>query len=192
MPNFYGILFGRSGDDGWSEVYPIIGDDYAAAALTLGAIRLARLAMMCVDAQYTADRLSNVDIKGDSFSTGQDYPQLGSFTATPAPATYNPVMAVRLKITAGTMKRGSRWVRAIPNNCISANGFYLPTAPFVTAIDALITILKSSTSIATRIKGAVVPPFFTFTPVTDAVVMGLEKRDIGRPFDLPRGRRVVA
>lgn len=192
MPNFFGILFGRQGDDGWSEVYPITASDYAGANLTLGALRLARLAMMCADATLTADRLSDVDIKGDSYATGQEYPQLGTFTATPTPDTYNPVMALRIKLFAGTLKRGNRWARAIPNNCVSANGFYLPTSPFLTALSAYTTILQSSTSIATRIKAAVAPPFYTFTPITAATPQTLEKRDIGRPFGLPRGRRIVA
>lgn len=192
MPNYIGILFGRSGDDGWSEVYPITAADYTSAALVLTAVRTARVDMMCPDASLIGDRLSDTDIKGDSFDTGTSYPIPGTFTATPAPTTFNPALAVRVKVSAGTLRRGSRWVRAIPNNCVSSTGVYVPTSAFATIMDAYLNELKSGTCIATRNKGAISPPFFTFSPVTATSVQGLEKRNIGRPFALPRGRREIA
>lgn len=189
MPRYFGILFGSQGKYGWSEVYPIVATDYNNCATILATIYGVRLPLMATDASLIGARISDTDVKGDSFPSGLTFPAPGTNLAT---VTYNPQLALRLLFSAGALHRGSRWLRAIPDTQVSASGGYVPTAPWVILLGNYILALETSVSIATKIKGAVAPPFYTFTPITGSSLGGFERRSIGRPFGQPRGRRLVA
>jgi hypothetical protein len=142
---------------------------------------------------FNGARLSNVDVKGDSIPLPSILiPDAGTFGALPGDATYDQPLALRIAVKAGTLKRGMRWLRALPKSQISAAGDYSPTAPFTAALNTYLSDLENLCSIATKIKGAIAPPFYTFTVITSAIQAGAEPRKIGRPFGQPRGRRQVA
>jgi hypothetical protein len=190
--NALGILFFQQADFGWSEVYPLIVSDYAGAATKLAQINTDRLAMLLSDVTLIGSRISDTDVKGDSYPTGLTVPTHGTYTAVAGEETFQPTYALRVALFAGTLKRGSRFVRCVPSGAITMQGFYTPEAAWDTALDTWLAYLIGNVSIATRIKGAVAPPFFTFTAITATAIRDMEKRACGRPFGLSRGRRVIA
>lgn len=189
--NAMGILFFQAGATGWSEVYPMNVASYAAAATDLAGIATDRLALLVSDASLIGSRISDSDVKGDSYPTGI-VPTVGTFATTPTDGTYYEGIALQNKVFGSTTKRSTRYLHALPKSQINSFGAYLPTAPFTTAYNTWVAKMIANVSIATKIKTAIVPPFYTFTPITAITEEGAVKRAIGRPFDLPRGRRLIA
>lgn len=177
---------------GWSETYFMTSASYADAATALASIAAKRIATLSSDCELVGGLISDTDVKGDSYPTGLIFPTVGTWAVFGTDPTSNIVLAMRVKFFGGTTKRGSRWVHGIPKSQISAGGFYTPTGPFITALSAYLDQVEGSCSIGTRIKGAVAPPFYALTAYTAYTEEGVEKRNIGRPFGLYRGRRLIA
>jgi hypothetical protein len=176
---------------GWSEVYPINAPSYAAAATIMQALAGFRMACACTDVTLMGTLLSDTAVKGDSYPMGVSLPQPGTgFSPT---STGQISLALRLQITGGVLKRSARFVRALPTFLIGAGGSYTPVSAFTTALNTFLAYLIANVSIATKIHGAVSPPFYSFTAITGAtLVAALEARKIGRPFGLHRGRLLIA
>jgi hypothetical protein len=196
---YFGILF-YSGPTlgsartapGWSEVYPISAADDTSAGNALITIAGDRLAMLTPDVLRTGVRLSNTDVKGDSIPVAISYGAPGTYTPISAPTCYNLDMALRLKILAGSLKRSARFIHAVPTDCVNSIGEFSGSATWFTVLNTYLGHLGSLVSIATKIPGALTPPFYTFTQITAEFYVGLERRAIGRPFGLRPGRRLVA
>lgn len=192
MARYVCTLFANFASSGWSEVYPVVAASPSAAATVLDSLVTLRAALSVSDVSFVGARISDTDIKNDSWPTGVSTPFLGTFAVAPADLTYNPQIAVRLLSFGGGLVRGSRWLRGVPKSQLNAEGGYAPTSPWLTALAAYTAYLIANVSIATKIKGAVAPPFYTFTAITAVTSKGSEKRNIGRPFGLSRGRRLIA
>ena len=198
MARIFGILFlkgpaiGLLEQPGWSEVYGFNVADYTAAVTALGNLANARQATLAPDCSIIGARISDSDVKGDSFPTGITFPSVGTYNPGGAMTTYNPQMALRFLWNAGPTKRGSRFLRCIPKDSVSASGLFTPVAGFSTVLLTYLGLVESEVSMATKIPGAVAPPFYTFTAYTGFTEFNMEKRAIGRPFGLSRGRRLVA
>jgi hypothetical protein len=192
MPNYAVYLFGEVQGNGWSESYPMVASTAAAAAVTLSSILDARKAMMLPDAAFTGGRISDTDIKNDSWPLGITFPVVGTYTATGITTTYNPQIALREIAYAGGLRRGSRWIRALPEDQLNASGAYTPTGPWATLLFDLNNLIIANVSIATKLKGAIVPPFYLYSTITAIDTKRAEARAIGRPFGLRRGRRLIA
>jgi hypothetical protein len=192
-PNRYVCtLFFNAYQSGWSETYFIGSDSYQDAATAIEAIATARRAMLVNDVELEAIRVSDTDVKGDSWPVISAFPVPGTYGATPALLSSNLGLALRLKIFGGPLKRAARFVRAIPSDCLGPGAEFNPTAAFNTALTNWMSLVEVSCNIGTRIKNAVSSPFYLFTAITGYETAGLEKRNIGRPFGLTRGRRQIA
>lgn len=191
--NAFGTLFFNFSATGGSEVYPMVVADYAAALVKLNQIIVNRLATLVSDVELLYARISDSDVKGDSYPTGISFPQPGTFAVAPADNTYNDALALRVQFNAAVTQRGQRWIRFLPKSQVSNVGVYTPTGPFTAALATHLDYVKNNCSAAHRIPGAIVPPFYTFTPYTGYTITGdLTGRKIGRPFGERRGRRLVA
>lgn len=191
MPVYIGTLFFKSGNYGWSENYGFSTPTAAAAAGNLGVIYLERLGMMVSDCSIIGGRVSDVDIKGDSYPVGLTFPAPGSFAVVPADKTAQSENCVRVLFNAGPTKRGNRYVHGIPASQYTAT-FFTPTTPWLALLNAYITQLESICGTLTKIHGAVTPPFYDWTQYTGATDFGGDFKKVGRPFGQPRGRRAVA
>lgn len=189
---FMGTLFFNVYQFGFSETYPIEDTDYASAAAKLLAIKNDRLALAVNDVELVGARLSDTDTKNDSYPLGWSFPQAGTFATTPTDLTYNAEVALRIRIFGGALKRSHRFLHAVPKSQVNADGFKALTGPFATALTTWLGAIEADVSIATKLKGVVVPPFYVYTAITGTEVDDMEGRKIGRPFDLPRGRRLIA
>jgi hypothetical protein len=189
---FYsGAAFAPEGAPGWSETFIIQAPDYTTAAADLSAISTQRLATLAPDVSLIGSRLSDTDVKGDSFPTGIAVGP-GTYNPGGAMTSYNPDLALRVQFFGGTLKRSNRFWHAIPKDSVNASGGYGPVAGFITAMNTLNNQVQISAGIGTKIKGAVVPPFYAFTAITAFQIKGLEKHAIGSPFGRRRGRRLIA
>jgi hypothetical protein len=186
---FYNF-FGDSAQSacGWSEVYPMEVSDYATADSQLNSIITARLPTLPITCAIVGALISDSDVKGDSYPSTGTYPTNGGVTGAAGPTTF----VLRWKFFAGTLKRATRFVRLIPSSEIASGGGYLPTLGFGISIQNWATLVTGFCSCATRIHGAVTPPFYTFTAYTADRFIRAETKKIGRPFFLPVGRRLIA
>lgn len=191
MPAFlpFGIMFYRVEDQGWAEVYPLLSTDYATAVADLDTINTARLALANVDCTVTGVRVSDTSVRGDSYPVALAT-QAGTFGGTPdtsAPCyeTY------KVKLWAGATNRSHRFLRAVPSE-LMIGGVINRNIAYNTALDAWEVLLRSKVAIASKIKDAVAAPFYTFHAITNTQDVGQAKRNVGRPFDLPVGRRLIA
>jgi hypothetical protein len=194
MPLYFGILKFNCASQaaGWSEVYPLNAASYSVAAANLGAIATARLGMLYSDVSLVGGLLSDTALKGDSFPTGIGFPQAGTYTSM-STGTGLITLALRCEAYASFLKRGARFLRGLPNGLVGAGGVYTPITLWSTAFAAYATLVTNYVSIATKIRGAVSPPFYTFESITSFVLISqLESRKVGRPFGLHRGRVLIA
>lgn len=189
--NLFGILFFQYLDFGWSEVYPITASDYPTGLAVLLAVKNTRLAILDSTVSLIAARVSSVDVKGDSYPISWSFPQVGTFSS--GAGTANLDLAIRIKFFAGVLKRSNRFLHGLPLSQVAAGGVLTTTGPWSTALAAWVTEVENNCSIATKLHGAVVPPFYTFTAITgSSEVLIAEGKKVGRPFGLPHGRRLIA
>lgn len=189
MPRFVAIAFYRKGDAGWSEVYPINGSSYTGVFTLLDQLNTLRLNMAAPDVQAVGNRISDTDILRDSYSQAFTTP-LG--TITTAPGTSGDADDTRrIKFFAGPLQRTIRQLHALPG-VFFANGIFVPPGSWTTALNAWIASVVLNVSISHKIPGAVVPPFYTYSSITSGSDQGNSNRKVGRPFSLPRGRRLIA
>lgn len=190
--NAFGTLFFDYGRTGWSETYPLDVADYSDALVKLTSLLGHRLALAGPDVNLIGSRISDTDVKGDSFPTGFTIPSPGTWTYGAGEGGFNSNYALRIAIASGTVHRGSRWIRVIPSKQINDVGGFTPIAGYTTALNAFLADLVSHTSLAHKIPGAVAPPFYVFNACTSAIVSTMQRRQVGRPFGEPRGRRLIA
>lgn len=190
MPNYFATAFINFDNVGWAEVYPLKLANTSALITQWNAIITARLPLLGTDAQIVGDRLSDSDVKGDSIPSGIVYPKPGTGGSVCFPQFD---IGLRIKVTDATfIHRGNRWYRGIPTADFTG-GAFVPTTGFNTALAAFEVALTGSVlCIANKIKGAIAPPFYNFIQVTQFFPPIDGKKNTGRPFGLPRGRRLVA
>lgn len=188
MPRFFGIVFYQQGRGGWSEVYPINAASYSAAFTLLDQANTLRLGLACADVFVAGNRISDTDVLRDSFvgtlTTNQGQFSLAPNTSGPADETY------RTLVQAGQLKRGTRHLHALPAG-LFVNGTFTPSPSWTTQYNGWAANLVTNISLATKIRGAMAPPFYTFSPITATANRGNGDRKVGRPFGLPRGRRQI-
>lgn len=179
------------GAAGWSETYFQNVPDYSTAATELTSLSNARLATLCSDCQLIGGTISDTAVKGDSFPSGLTT-KVGTYTATPAPTSYQPDMALRTLWKAGAVKRGSRWIHCIPTDSVNGSGQFVASVGFLTVLQNYLLLVETVAQLATKIPGAVAPPFYTLSPYTSFQAVAMDSRKLGRPFSLRRGRLVIA
>jgi hypothetical protein len=190
MPRYVGIMHINFGSVGWSEIYPLLLTDAPTLVSEWALICAARLPILGTDAHLAGDLLSDTDVKGDSIPSGQVYPQAGTGGSACFPQFD---IGLGIKVTDVTfVHRGTRWLRGIPTAQFTA-GAYAPLGPFLAALAAYEAALThASLCIASRIKGALAPPFFNYYRVNQYFPPVDRAKKTGRPFGLSRGRRLIA
>lgn len=188
---FVGTLFFQSGRYGWSENYGFSTATPGQAATNLGVIFLQRIAMMVSDSIIIGGRLSDVDIKGDSYPLNLTFPAPGTFAVAPADETAQSENCARVLFNAGSQIRANRFVHGIPASQYTKT-FFAPTSPWLALLTTWATGLLADVGALTKIRGATTAPFYTFTQYTGQTDMGGAFKKVGRPFDLPHGRRLIA
>lgn len=179
------------GAAGWSETYFMTVPDYTTAASQISSIVNARIPLLCSDVQFIGASISDTAVKGDSFPSGLAA-KPGTYVGTAGVQTYQPDDSLRILFHAGQSKRGTRFIHCIPSDQINVNGQYNSTAPFATAMNTFLTLVEQTAALATKLPGAAAPPFYTLTPYTSFLIIGMLGRRIGRPFSLRRGRALIA
>jgi hypothetical protein len=191
MPVYVGTGFFGTANYGWSESYGMSQATPAEAVTNLTSILTLRLAMCFSDVSLIGAMVSDTAVKGDSYPTLISFPLPGTWVGTTGEQTAARGNCLRLLMLSAPTIRGNRYLHGIPETQFTKT-FYAPTTPFVTAFGAYASALVSTFGTLTRIKGAVTPPFFTWTQYTGFEEQGQDFKKVGRPFNLPRGRRQVA
>jgi len=187
----FGTLFYQLDGSGWSETWALVGIDYAAAAANLDMINTARLSFAPTKVQVIEGRISDSSVRGDSklvnLTTAEG--QWGTpLTDGPLP----PDNTILFRFEAGALKRAMRQFHGVPTSQFSL-GVYVPSGPYLTTLASFASTVVPLANIATKIKPTpLAPPFYTFSPYTVGFQRGIANKRVGRPFDLPRGRRLTA
>lgn len=191
MPVYQLTYFFQTGNFGWSENYPCSVSDPVAAETNFVSIKNLRLPMMPPDTNLIGGRISDVNIKGDSYPTTTGFPQPGTYSVTGGLTAADRELCVRVMMNAGPSKRGNRYLHGVPANQYTATK-YAGTSDWVGLLGAFLSAILANSGTLTKIPGATAPPYFTYTPYTGYTEESGDFRKVGRPFGQPRGRRAVA
>ena len=134
MPNFTCLVFGEAGKFGWSEAYPIAANNGSSAANELDSLIALRAQCLPQNAKLVGGRVSDTDVKNDSWPLQTVFPMPGNFGVSGVDDYYNPQFSLRVKQFAGAQHRASRWIRAIPKSQVADDGSYNPSGAFPTAL----------------------------------------------------------
>jgi hypothetical protein len=190
MPNYFCKIFYRYQDVGVSEVYATTQANIGAATTIADQIVAHRQAMLCTDVTILATVTSDSDIRGDA-ELGEGYPKVGTYTGDGA-KTYDPTITNLTRWTdAALVKRAMRHIRLIPDDQFGTDSTFSPIVGWTTPRSTFFAFAALNLFIPTKIKGAVAPPFYTFTPVFAATSERKSHKKVGRPFGLSVGRRVI-
>jgi hypothetical protein len=191
--HLFGTLHINCRNQGASELYPLVATSYAQGLTDLATLATSRKSLLAPDCTLAGALLSDGDVRGDSYPLGAQItiPSPGTYTTTPPASTYAaPNVALRNLVSSGPLKRGTRWMHFIPFDQFSGSGGYTPITPWATNLGQFYTFLSTLTAIATRAPGSE-PPAWTFSAVNAVMSNSVATRRLGRPFGLPRGRRLI-
>jgi hypothetical protein len=127
-------------------------------------------------------------LKNDSYPTNLVNGTVGSYTAGMATTDIAEV-SVPIHQQANPQKRSTRWLHALPRDCVGAGGIILLSSTYNGALTTYLAAIKSRTMIATRLVGQA--SNWQFLPITAQQVGYGTVRKVGRPFSLRRGRRMI-
>jgi hypothetical protein len=175
---------------GWSETYPFLNTDYASTATALKNIYTQRNLMLATDITEVGSRVSDGDIRGDSYPTGIPPNQPGAYP-TGTISTSPPHIALRQLYSSQNLYRGTRWIHAIPYDNYNPPGAFIATTPWNTAFIAWQNLVKANCGIAKRIATFPATPAWTFHAIDTAGPLVQASRNIGRPFGQSVGRRMT-
>jgi hypothetical protein len=197
MSNFFGrVVYNcktAAGECGISETYPIVADDYVTAGSSLADLVTKRLDMMVADCQVAYAGVSDSDIIGDFAPSTTLVDNPGSYASTEDDAT-GPFDAVRLARFSDEawLHRCIRKVGLLPVSQFNGEDLvFVPSGTWLANYATWRTAVTSTCCIATKDPTAVVPPFYTFTPMAHSSDERNSFRKVGRPFGLLVGRRVI-
>jgi len=191
LTNFQMSLFINGVTSGVSETYFTQRSSPGDAAVVLAAIAAQRQATLCADAAIYGGRISECDVKGDSYPTTIAFPLVGTYTGGDGDITAVAGNCLRCLFNGGPLLRGNRFIHYIPKSQYTAT-VYTPLSGFLTALHAWLAGIADSCCVGTRIKGATVPPFYTLTNYTSYGTQYQDFKRVGRPFGLSAGRRLIA
>lgn len=191
MPVYQLTYFFQVANYGWSENLFVSQPSGDAAATKFNSLRDLRLPTLSPDCELTGGRISDVNVKGDSYPTTTTFPTPGTY-AVPAGATSAISQnCVRVLFNAGPLIRASRFFHGVPADQYEATKFN-PTVGWQATLESLLTAITTGCGSKTKIPGAVAAPFYTLTPYSGNEIMGGDFKKVGRPFGQPVGRRMIA
>lgn len=195
MVQFKGTIFFHAADKGWSETYWLMGPDIGTASAKLVGILDARVAMS--PSAVKTDYLRVVDAGNPRISTAPNIPAgdvQGTFVSAGGHA-FTPDAAVLARAFSADNLRRSRWfIRGFPVEMVNLTGagedneLTFPAA-WTTAFGAWAAAVGAGAVMVHKTA----PHTFVTTPI-DHIVSSTTYhiRRAGRPFGLPRGRRMIA
>jgi hypothetical protein len=191
MAQYKGTIFFTAGTNGWTERYFMNGSSLGTASAALLSVIADRLPILHTACEIVAATISDIAIRGDSV------PLIGvseAGTAVDTTGYLDVDNAVLVKWTVGVFSRNKTFLRGIPN-AQQSSGVYDPASPFTTNFAAWAGSVLANCFFA--IPGALnpTPPpkyIYSYGPASDYTVNHrIARRKSGRPFGLPRGRRIA-
>lgn len=192
---FKGTIFFHAADKGWSETYWLKGPDIGSASAQLIGILDARVALS--PSAVKTDYLRVVDAGNPRISTAPDIPAgdvMGTFVS-PGGHAFTPDAAVLARAFSADNASRSRWfLRGFPVEMVNLTGagedneLTFPAA-WTTSFADWVTAVKAGAQLVHRTA----PHTFTNVAIDHIVSStAYHIRRAGRPFGLPRGRRMIA
>jgi hypothetical protein len=169
----------------------MLGSSAGAAGAALITVITARLTILHTSCEVVAAGVSDIAIRGD-FT-----PVIGtaeSGTAADTTGYLDVDNALLIKWTVGVFSRNKTFVRGIPNGQ-QLDGSYTPTSGYIALINSWAGVVMTNCLFA--VPGALnpTPPpkyLYSYSAATDYTANHrIARRKSGRPFGLPRGRRVA-
>lgn len=191
MPIYQLTYFYQAGNAGWSENFFASSASGAAAATLFNSLRDQRLPLLSPDVLLTGGRISDVNVKGDSYPTTTSFPTPGTYSVPAGATSAVGQNCLRVLFNAGPLVRANRFFHGIPADQYAATK-YTPTVGFKDTLDSFMAFVGTGFGAKTKIPGAVAAPFYSLTSYTGWEEFGGDFRKIGRPFGQPVGRRLIA
>jgi hypothetical protein len=167
------------------------GSSQGAASSALLSVVADRLPILHTACQIVAATISDIAIRGDSIPL-IGVAESGTFVDTTGYVDVD--VALLIKWTVGVFSRNKTFIRGLPNGQ-QLDGVYTPTSPYSALVFAYAGAVFANCFFP--IPGALnpTPPpkyLYSYGPASDFTVNHrLARRKSGRPFGLPRGRRVA-
>ncbi len=191
MAQYKCTLFFTASTEGWTERYFPNASDLASAITAMNVVIPTRMDLSTTEIELQAAALSDVAIRGDSVPFLAT-PLFG--TITDATGYVDVDIALLAKWQVGVFTRNKTFLRGIPNG-EQSDGTLQPSLGYLGAINSY-----QNAVIANCLMPAILSPNPTPPPkylyIYSAILAGtiksnLARRKTGRPFGLPRGRRVA-
>jgi hypothetical protein len=180
-------LFFARGPTGFSEVYYHPSNDPTVAIVDAGALSVRRLAMMTADVFNIFIRASLIGTPRTTVNQGSpSNPNPGTFVAPTSQLSQQDGTALRFTSFSGAIARAVRFLHCPPEDLIAGDVF-TPTPTWTTASVSYRSFLSSNFVLKHKVGAN-----FTYPTITLFSAYTLTTRHVGRPFDSPRGRRIVA
>jgi hypothetical protein len=133
-------------------------------------------------------RVSDMFIRGDS-AIAIPLAPTGTYTVPVGKVNLPPDAALVLRCEATPLRRSFRYLHGLTSNDTVGN-VWSPTAGMIAALTSYLTFINTNTvqrHIVSRSPLNVVD-----TAWTNFIEQQVNSRKVGRPFGLPRGRRLIA
>lgn len=191
MAQYKGTIFFQAASNGWTERYFMNGSSQSAAIAALTSVIVDRLPILHVSCSVVAATISDIAIRGDSIQVIGSA-EAGTFVDATGYLDVDNALLVKWEV--GVFSRNKTFLRGIPNGQ-QLDGVYTPTSPFTALMFAYTGAVFSNCFFPIIIGPNPTPPpkyLYTYGPASDFTLNHrIARRKSGRPFGLPRGRRVA-
>jgi hypothetical protein len=173
---------------GWSEVYNLVTTTYPQSLLDMQIIVTARLSMVPNNVHCSYIRVSDLLIRGDS-TIKFPSPAIGSYILTGTNVMLPPDSALVVRMEASPLNRSFRYLHGLSSQDVN-DTLWTPSAAMITAYGNWVG--AASVLSLHRHKNVGPPISYADTPWTTFIALTVNSRKVGRPFGVPRGRRLIA
>ena len=191
MPQYQGIVVFAGGLNGWTEKYYLLASSASGAAANLLAVIAERLTFLHSLCSVQTAFISDVAIRGDSIQiVGAVEP--GGYTDATGFVDLDIALLVRYQV--GVFSRNKTYLRGLPASTL-VNGVWVFGSSFTTILGIFFAAVQTNCVMPVTTRNPTPPP--NYIPASYAAIAGFQtnprpaRRKSGRPFGLPRGRRVA-
>lgn len=191
MAQYRGTIVLEGGSNGWTEQYYLVGSSQAAAVDNLLFIAAGRIAILQADCAIQTAFLSDVAVRGDSVLI----PGIsGPGTAVDPLGFVDLDIALLVKWQVGVFTRNKTFLRGLPAAQLVSNQWAF-TTPFLVLLGSYISAVIANAVMPITTRNLSPPPNYiisSYAPILAGNAnIRAARRKSGRPFGLPRGRRVA-
>jgi hypothetical protein len=191
MAQYKGTLFFQATPNGWTERYFMNASTLSDASAALLSVIVGRLPILHEDCSIVAATLSDIAIRGDSFNV-LSVGEVGSAVDTTGYVDVDNALLIKWQV--GVFQRNKTFLRGIPNGQ-QRDGVYAPSLPYIALVNTYAgDVLANCVFPAPGPLNPSPPPKYLYSYVPGlsySLKTRLARRKSGRPFGLPRGRRVA-